>query len=117
MTLGKSGIIEHIILVAASKGKRFKVIVTETRPFCEGYLTYEKLKANNIPCELITDNNIGYSLERVDYVLVSAEVVTENGGIINRLGTYTSAICAKSLGKPFYVAAENFKFSRIFPVN
>ena len=78
---------------------------------------YQKLQENGIPCEIISDNNIAYSLEKVDYVLVSAEVVTENGGIINRLGTYTAGICAKMLNKPFYVAAENFKFSRIFPVN
>lgn len=50
-------------------------------------------------------------------MLVSAEAVTENGGIINRIGTYTTALCAKALKKPFYVAAENFKFSRLFPLN
>ena len=66
---------------------------------------------------LVTDNAVGFALERVDYVLVSAEAVTENGGIINRIGTYTTALCAKALKKPFYVAAENFKFSRLFPLN
>lgn len=70
-----------------------------------------------IPCKLITDNAVAHSLENVDYVLVSAEAVTENGGVINRIGTYTAALCAKALKKPFYVVAESFKFSRLFPLN
>ena len=73
--------------------------------------------ASKISYKLITDNAVGHAMESVDYVLVSAEAVTENGGIINRIGTYTTALCAKALKKPFYVAAENFKFSRLFPLN
>jgi translation initiation factor eIF-2B subunit alpha len=34
-------------------------------------------------------------MEEVDMVLSGAEAVVENGGIINRVGTYTTAICAK----------------------
>lgn len=69
-----------------------------------------------IHCKLITDNAVCHALESVDYVLVSAEAVTENGGIINRVGTYTAGVCAKALKKPFYVVVENFKFSRLFPI-
>ena len=38
------------------------------------------------------------------------------GGIINRIGTYQMAIVAKACGKPLYVAAESYKFSRMFPL-
>lgn len=54
---------------------------------------------------------------RVDLVLVGAEGVVENGGVINKLGTYQIAVCAKSLNKPFYVAAESYKFARLYPLN
>lgn len=114
--IGNSSLIDYILSNAATKGKRFSVTVTETRPCCDGYALYQKLKQRHIPCKLINDNGIGHALEDIDYVLVSAEAVTENGGIINRLGTYTAALCAKMLKKPFYVAAENFKFSRLFPL-
>lgn len=43
--------------------------------------------------------------------------VVENGGIINKIGTYSLAIVAKEFGKPFYVAAESFKFARLYPLN
>lgn len=50
-------------------------------------------------------------------MLVGAEGVVENGGVINKLGTYQIALCAKSLNKPFYVAAESYKFARLYPLN
>ena len=50
-------------------------------------------------------------------VVVGAEGVVENGGIINKIGTYAVAIAAKEHKKPFYVAAESFKFARLFPLN
>ena len=46
---------------------------------------------------------------RVNLALVGAEGVVENGGIINKLGSYQVAIAAKEHGIPFYVAAESYK--------
>ena len=60
---------------------------------------------------------VAYIMEKVDVVLVGAEGVVENGGIINKIGTYGVAIAAKTLNKPFYVAAESFKFTRLFPLS
>lgn len=50
-------------------------------------------------------------LFRVNLVLVGAEGVVENCGIINKLGSYQMAIAAKAHGIPFYVAAESYKVS------
>ena len=48
---------------------------------------------------------------------MGAEGVVENGGIVNKLGTYQLALAAKALGKPVYVAAESFKMVRLYPLN
>jgi len=56
-------------------------------------------------------------MDRVDLVLVGAEGIVENGGIINKLGTYQMALVANAHKKPFYVAAESFKFMRVYPLN
>ena len=50
---------------------------------------------------------------RVDMVLVGAEGVVENGGVINKLGTYHIAIAAKAHNIPFYVASESYKVSHV----
>ena len=46
---------------------------------------------------------------RVDLVLLGAEGVVENGGVINKLGTYQIALAAAAHNTPFYVAAESYK--------
>ena len=76
-----------------------------------------ELEKANIECTLILDSAIGYVMESVDIVLVGAEGVVESGGIINRIGTFTTAMCAREMKKSFYVLTESFKFSRLYPLN
>ena len=66
-----------------------------------------ELKQEGIECTLILDAAIGYIMESIDIVLVGAEGVVESGGIINRVGTFTLALCAREMKKPFYVLAES----------
>lgn len=108
---------KYVISEAQKNGIRLYVYILETRPDCDGYLMYKELSKAHVKCYVVPDSAVGVILEKVDYVLTGAELVTENGGIINRLGTYTLALCAKALEKPLYVLAENFKFSRTFPLS
>lgn len=34
-----------------------------------------------------------------------------------QIGTYTLALAAKEMNKPFYVVAESYKFARLYPLN
>jgi translation initiation factor eIF-2B subunit alpha len=77
----------------------------------------DELEKEGIECTLILDTAIGYIMESIDMVLVGAEGVVESGGIINRVGTFTMALCAREMKKPFYVLTESFKFSRLYPLN
>ena len=52
----------------------------------------------------------------VDFALVGAEAVVESGGAVSKLGTYGVAVAAKAASVPFYVAAESYKFSRLYPL-
>ncbi|KAG5995406.1 hypothetical protein E4U43_003044 [Claviceps pusilla] len=54
-------------------------------------------------------------LRQVNMVIVGAEAVTSNGGIISRIGTFQLAQLASKVKIPFYVAAETHKFARKFP--
>lgn len=77
----------------------------------------QELQAEGIECTLILDSAVGYVMETVDLVFVGAEGVVESGGIVNRLGTFTMAMCAREMKKPFYVLVESFKFNRMYPLN
>jgi translation initiation factor eIF-2B subunit alpha len=70
----------HSLLVhAASKNKRFRVIVSESRPDNAGYKTIKRLTEAGITCNLITDAGVAYAMEEVDIVIIGAEAVVENG--------------------------------------
>lgn len=43
------------------------------------------LSAAGIPCTIVLDAAVGYYIERMDMILVGAEGVVENGGLINQV--------------------------------
>ena len=105
------------LLAKAAETKHFTVFVTEARPTSTGFDYASDLAALGVPTTVVLDTAVAYYMERVDVVLVGAEGVMENGGIINRVGTLTVATCAKAMRKPLYVAAESYKFARLYPLN
>lgn len=98
-----------IIRVAWHRGKKIRVIATETRPLLQGArLTVYELVREGIPVTLITDNTAGIIIRKglVDLVIVGADRITLDGHVINKVGTYMIALAAKNKGVPFYVAAS-----------
>jgi len=55
-------------------------------------------------------------MSKVDFVCVGCEAVMANGGIINKIGTYSVALIAQHFQKPFYCFCESFKFLEDFPL-
>lgn len=118
LTHSRSRVVLETLKVAASQcKKRFRVYVTRSYPGNDGEKMLEELTKAGIEAILILDSAIGYIMESVDLVMVGAEGVVESGGIINRIGTFTMAVCAREMKKPFYVLAESFKFTRLYPLN
>ncbi|KAH7954586.1 hypothetical protein HPB49_020061 [Dermacentor silvarum] len=117
LTHSFSRVVRDTLFAAAEDHKHFTVYVTESAPDYTGRQLYEALEERGISVTLIVDSAVGYILEKVDMVLLGAEGVVESGGIINKIGTYTMAMCAKEKNIPIYVLAESFKFARKYPLN
>ncbi|MGQ9507272.1 MAG: S-methyl-5-thioribose-1-phosphate isomerase [Candidatus Bathycorpusculaceae bacterium] len=101
-----------VIRAAWEKGKKIRVIATETRPKLQGArLTTYELKRDGIPVTLITDNMVGYVMYKriVNKVVVGADRIVQDA-VINKIGTFTVAVLAKEHGIPFYVAAPKSTF-------
>lgn len=113
----KSRVVLHAMKEAAQANKRFEVYITLSSPDNSGEDMLHLLEKENIPCKVIYDSAVGCKIEEVDMVMVGAEGVVESGGIINKVGSYTMAMCAREKKKPFYVLAESFKFVRLYPLN
>ncbi|PLW14558.1 hypothetical protein PCASD_02256 [Puccinia coronata f. sp. avenae] len=121
MVHGYSRVVLHTLLRAYSPSekprKRFQVFVTESRPSGLGLKTHAILEQYGIPCVVLLDSAVAYAMAKVDLVLVGAEAVLEDGGLINYIGCYQMAIAAKAHHKPFYALTESYKFLRLFPLS
>ena len=102
---------------AHKENKNIFVYVTESRPDSSGRQMCDLLTKEGIENRLVMDASIGIYLEKVDMVMLGAEAVCSSGGILNKVGTYPLAICARAINKPFYVVAESYKFIRMYPLN
>ena len=122
LTHGGSRVVGALLGKAAETSKtggnvRFKVIyVMNDARVSESKAVVSSLRTKGVPVATISEGAVGYAMGKVNLVIVGAEGVVENGGIISRLGTYQIALLAKAAGKPFYVAAESHKFVRLYPL-
>lgn len=98
-------LIGFILLVAREKGKRISLICPETRPYLQGArLTASVAYDMEIPVTVITDNMPAYILSKgMAHVFISAaDVVTLDGHVINKIGTFQIALAAHYHGVPYY---------------
>ena len=127
LTNGGSRVVGAVLRAAAEMqtretgAPRFKVVYVSGSsgiPWAdvEGAGTIAALRALHVPVATIPEAAVAYSMGKVSMVLVGAEGVVENGGIISRMGTYQVGVLAKAAGKPVYVVAESHKFVRMFPL-
>ncbi|KAI4124672.1 MAG: hypothetical protein LQ347_005642 [Umbilicaria vellea] len=124
LTNGGSRVVGALLKSAAEEREgsvRFRVIyVRSSHPAAgkaeEGKAIVRELRGKGVPVATIPESAVAYSMGKVDVVIVGAEGVVENGGIISRLGTYQIGVLARSAGKPFYVVAESHKFVRLYPL-
>lgn len=96
-----------VIRMAHEQGKKFHVLVDETRPRLQGArLTAWELSMYGIPYDIISDNAAGYFLSRgkADRVIFGADRVARNGDVANKIGTYMLSLAANANNVPVYCA-------------
>ena len=121
MTSGNSRVVSAVLNAAADNGVQFRIVyVWSDLPPCrsdgKGDRVVAQLRGKGIPVAVIQPSAAAYSLGKINMVMVGAEGVVENGGIVSRIGTYQLAMLAKSVRKPVYVVAESHKFVRLYPL-
>ena len=102
-------------VLKAGKSNDIMVYVDETRPRCQGSLTYYELSVAGVRHTVIVDSAAGFLLRKnkIGAVMVGADRIAKNGDVANKIGTYQLAVLAKENKVPFYVLAplSTFDFS------
>jgi translation initiation factor 2B subunit (eIF-2B alpha/beta/delta family) len=89
------------------------VVLTESRPLCEGRALAERLVERGVDVTLISDAQMALAVGGVDCVLVGCDRITRCGAVVNKAGTSLLAMAAGSCGVPFHVVGESLKLDRL----
>ena len=95
------------LFYANQNGKKFTVIVDETRPRLQGAkITAWELDQENIDHKIISDSAAAFLMSKgaVKKVILGADRCLKNGTISNKIGTLSVAVAATHFGIPFYSA-------------
>lgn len=117
ITLGCSHSIRRYLLEAARAGQHFKVLILEgapqpaeaTREFAEA-LVREKIHA-----QLLPDSSAYVVMSMCTKVLVGAENVLANGGMLTAIGTHVLCAAARHFAVPVLVVTTTLKMSPYYP--
>jgi methylthioribose-1-phosphate isomerase len=97
-----------VIRTAHEQGKRFHVLLDETRPRLQGArLSAWELEQLGVSYDIIPDTAAGFYMRRqeIRLVLLGADRIARNGDFANKIGTYQVAVLAKENEIPFYTVA------------
>jgi len=106
-----SGSVVDFLKVAKKKGRKFKVIVTETRPMWQGKDTARELTTAGIPVVYIVDSAAGYFVKDVDAMVFGFDSLRREG-VVNKIGTYMLAVLAKENKIPVYFIGGLLKLDK-----
>jgi eIF-2B alpha/beta/delta-like uncharacterized protein len=115
LTLSYSSTVLGVLTGLWRQGKKFEVIVTESRPALEGRRTAREMAKAGIPTTLIADAALGELSRKVTLAVVGADAIYSDGSTANKVGTFPLALCCKEFRKPFYVLADSSKLNSDSP--
>jgi methylthioribose-1-phosphate isomerase len=91
---------------AKQDGKKIQVFTPETRPYLQGArLTAPSLHELEIPVQIITDNMPAHVMSqgKIQKYFTAADLITLDGHVCNKIGTFQNAIAAHHHGIPYFV--------------
>lgn len=99
-------IIGMMLRACRNSGNQIKVICPETRPYFQGArLTASCVYDMGFDVTVITDNMPAYVMKKknVDVFTTAADVISMDGYVVNKIGTFQVALGAHHWGIPYFV--------------
>ena len=93
------------LALAKQAGKRLQVFTPETRPYLQGArLTAPSVHELGIPVTVIGDNMPAYVMSqgKIQKYFTAADLITLDGHVVNKVGTFQNAIAASYHGIPYF---------------
>ncbi|GAU97921.1 hypothetical protein RvY_09141 [Ramazzottius varieornatus] len=110
LTYSCSSLVTRVLVDAHKSGKKFSVVVVDGRPKMEGRELLRRLVRNGVKCSYVQITAISYIMPEVTKILLGAECLLANGGVMSKVGSSQIALVAKSFNVPVLVCCETYKF-------
>ena len=110
MTHSYSSTVVAVLKDAFNKHRNIEVIVTRSGPGRTGERIAQELGTLGVPVTFIDDTAAGLYIPSANKVVVGADRICTDGGVVNGIGTYALALAAQKAGIPLYVFCETLKF-------
>lgn len=107
---GCSSLVRNILIQAKKDGKKFSVIIVDSRPLLEGREMLRRLVSAGIKCTYVLINALSFVMDKATKVLLGAHALLANGSVMSRIGTAQVALVAQAYNKPVLVCCEKYKF-------
>lgn len=98
-------VIGTMLRACREMGKEIKVICAETRPYYQGArLTASVACDMGFDVTVISDNMPAYTMKTkgIDLFTSASDVITLDGHVVNKVGTFQIALACKYFGIPYY---------------
>lgn len=110
LTYGCSSVVEMALLYAHELGKKFRVVIVDSRPKFEGQGLLRRLVEKGLSCTYTHINAVSYVMHEVTRVFLGAASIFSNGVVYSRIGSACVAMVAHSFRVPVLVCCEAYKF-------
>ena len=111
MTYAKSSIVQKALVRAYEEGKRFSVIVIDSRPLHEGKHLAAALVTLGIDVKYCLLNGLAHNIQDATKIFLGAHAMMSNGRLFSRIGAALVAMEANQADKPVIVLCETIKFT------
>ena len=90
-----------------------RVVVTESRPNNDGWVSAQRLAESGLPTFLTVDAAMPAAICEADLMFSGAEIIHLDGSVVGKVGAYVAAVFCRQFQKPLYIIADSNKFNRI----
>lgn len=111
LTYAKSSIVQQTLVEAFRQGKKFRVVIIDSRPLFEGKNLARSLAAIGLKVQYALTTAISHAIKDVTKVFLGAHAMMSNGRLYSRVGTAIVAMTAKEAEIPVIVCCESIKFT------
>eukprot|EP00899_Mesostigma_viride_P016604 jgi/Mesvir1/24945/Mv16919-RA.1 len=111
VTHGRYLAVETLLLRAHAMGKRFRVVLVDSRPRFEGRALLKNLLRAGLHCTYTLTGGLSFIMREATKVILGATAVLGNGFVVSGVGAASTAMMAHAYGKPVLICSETCKFT------